>query len=321
MPNLDGGHYFYTGLFPVCRDPVKREDGSITIPLLKLREALATLPNFSQVPEGDDPGGATDRLSPFARCRRTHFARFAVMDDPAYNGRDPTDAVKNAALSATGKGVDPLVHQPVDHFSRPWLLFATDFDAHEEADRDRWAEGLWDVMEPELRAVFANCGGFHEVHDRAGFAAYLRHGQLETTMSFNDYYIDPPAFAEPVKGILVMAGLLFAAIAAASIWLRAELDAGWPLIALGVVIALAAAIWLIYRQIMKKGALPFPTAPDSNLPSVLKGIYLRQKLTSFAIAQQGAEPEALHAAFGDFLRQTRPGDVAGPTQAPGVLRS
>ena len=321
MPNLDGGHYFYTGLFPVRRDPVARADGSITIPLLKLREALATLPNFSQVREGKDPGGATDRISPFARCRRTHFARFAVIDDPAFNGRDPTDAVKNAALGVIGKGVDPLVHQPVDHLSRPWLLFAADFDAADEGDRDGWAAGLWDRMEPELRAVFANCRGFDAVNSGPAFAAYLKHGQLETTMSFNDYYIDPLNFAQPIKGILLMAGALFAAILIVAIWLRAELEAGWPLIALGVVLGLAAAVWLAYRQIMRKGARPFPTAPDSDLPSVLKGLYLRQKLTDFAIAQQGAPPETLHAAFGDFLRSARPGDKSGPTQAPGVLRS
>jgi hypothetical protein len=321
MPNLDGGHYFYTGLFPVRRDPVARPDGSITIPLLKLREALATLPNFSQVREGKDIGGETDRISPFARCRSTHFARFAVIDDPAFNGRDPVDAIKNAALGALGKGVDPLVHQPVDHLSRPWLLFATDFDAHDEAGLERWAEGLWERMEPELRAVFANCRGFEHVSSAASFAAYLRHGQLETTMSFNDYYIDPLNFAQPMKRILLMAGALFAAILIGSIWLRAELDAGWWVIALGVVLGLAAAIWLAYRQTMSKGARPFPTAPDSNLPSVLKGLYLRQKLTDFAIDQQGAAPEALHAAFGDFLRQVRPANLDGPTQAPGVLRS
>jgi hypothetical protein len=321
MPNLDGGHYFYTGLFPVRREPVKRADGSITTPLLSLREALATLPNFSQVPEGKDPRGKTDRISPFARCRRTHFARFAVIDDPAYNGRDGIDAIKNAALSLVHRGVDPLVHQPVDHLSRPWLLFTADFDAKEAADRDRWAAGLWERMEPELKAVFAACRDFQRVDGGKAFAAYLAQGQLETTMSFNDYYVDPPGFATPIKGILAVAAGLALAIVAAGIWLRSRIDTGWWLIALAVLVGLAAAAWLAYRLVMRAGAKPFPTTPDGDLPSVLKGLYLRQKLTGFAIHEQGADPDALHAAFGKFLSETQPADLDGPTQAPGVLRA
>ena len=48
-------------------------------------------------------------------------------------------------------------------------------------------------MEPELRAIFRHCHGFTEGR-RTGedFAAYLAKGQIETTMSFNDYWIDPP---------------------------------------------------------------------------------------------------------------------------------
>lgn len=321
MPNLDGGHYFYTGLFPVRREPVKRADGSITTPLLSLREALATLPNFSQVPESRDPGGKTDRISPFARCLRTHFARFAVIDDPAYNGRDGIDAVKNAALSVVHRGVDLLVHQPVDHLSRPWLLFTADFDAGEAGDRDRWAAGLWEVMEPELRAVFGACRGFDRVGSAAAFADYLAQGQLETTMSFNDYYIDPPGFATPMKGILAAAAAGAIALLALAAWLIARLNLGWWLLVPAVLVAAAAAVWLAYRLVMRAGAKPFPTAPDSDLRSVLKGLYLRQKLTGFAIAQQGADAQALHDAFGRFLVETRPGDVDGPTQPAGVLRA
>jgi hypothetical protein len=321
MPNLDGGHYFYTGLFPVRREPVKRADGSITTPLLSLREALATLPNFSQVPEGRDPGGRTDRISPFARCRRTHFARFAVIDDPAYNGRDGIDAVKNAALSLVHRGVDLLVHQPVDHLSRPWLLFTADFDAREPGDRDRWAIGLWERMEPELRTVFGACRGFDRVKSGAGFADYLAQGQLETTMSFNDYYIDPPGFATPIKGILAAAGALALAIVAVAVLLIVRLDLGWWVLVPALLVAVAAAAWLAYRLVMRAGAKPFPTAPNGDLPSVLKGLYLRQKLTAFAIAQQGADAQTLHAAFARFLEETRPGNVDGPTQPPGVLRA
>ena len=149
MPNLDGGHYFYTGLFPVRLDSVQRPDGSYTVPSHLLREALASLPNFSEA------SGAI-RTSPFARCRSTHFVRLAVIDQPEFNGRDPVDALLQAA-----KGIDLLAHQPVDHFSRAWLMFAADFDA------GRWRRARSLGRRPvgsdaarAARASSAHCEGF-----------------------------------------------------------------------------------------------------------------------------------------------------------------
>lgn len=313
MPNFDGGHYFYTGLFPVKLEPVERSDGSVTVPSHLLRETLACLPNYSQA-----PGAA--RISPFARCRTTHFARLAVIDEPAFNGRDPTDAIKGAI-----RGVDLLVHQPVDYFSRAWLMFTADFDADDDArgSRDRWARELWLPMERELRSIFVNCEGFEgKVDGPEAFAAYLARGQVETTMSFNDYWID--RFQAPTlsMGRLIVQGVAVLTLFLAGAWLATRaLGGGWPVWVGAGLVGLAAAIWSVYRLVMARGARPFPRAPDSDLPSVLKGLYLQQRLVRFASEHQGEPPDALHAAFGRFLAETEPANLDRPTQPPGVMRS
>jgi hypothetical protein len=317
MPNIDGGHYFYTGLFPIELEPVARPDGSVTVPSHLLREALASLPNFSQVREADDAARRTDRISPFARCRSTHFARLAVIDDPAFNGRDPVDAIKGAI-----KKVDLLVHQPVDHLSRAWLLFAADFDGADAGARDRWAAGLCQVMEPELRAIFRHCTGFDQVGDAQAFADYVRRGQLETTMSFNDYWIDPM----PGRSLsLAMIGLAVVVVLAAFLGLawfaEREWGGGWPVWVVGGLLGLGTGLWAAYKLVMARGSKPFATAPDSDLKSVLKSLFVQQHFTRFAIAQQGASAEQLHDAFERFLAETRPEDVDRPTQPPGVLHS
>jgi hypothetical protein len=310
MPNLDGGHYFYTGLFPVQLDSVQRPDGSYTVSSHLLREALASLPNFSE------SSGAI-RTSPFARCRSTHFVRLAVIDEPEFNGRDPVDALKQAA-----KGIDLLAHQPADHFSRAWLMFAADFDAVDAGARDRWAAGLWDLIQPELRAIFGHCEKFDEVGDGAAFAAYVARGQVETTMSFNDYWIDPLPFpslsAGAILGTIAGALALFLALG----WLvHRQYGAGWWVWVAAALLGIAAGLWAAYRLVVARGSRPFPTAPDSDLKSVLKGLYLQQHLVRFAIAHQGADPAELHAAFGRLVAETQPANVDQPTQKPGVLHA
>ena len=313
MPTCDGGHYFFTGLFPVRLEPECAPSGSWTAPSHILREALATLPNSSEY------GDPEIRMSPFARSRRTHFARFAVIDDPAFNGRDGEDAIKQAIA-----GVNLLAHQPVDHLAQPWLLFAAEFDAPDGGDsrRDAWARELWETMEAELRAVFESCCGFDEVGDADGFAAYLAQGQIETTLPFNDYWIDPPPIPTLSMARIAAQGLAVLAVFLVAAWLiDRELGGGWPVWVAAILIGAAAALYAVYRLIMRRGAAPWPTAPNSDLKSVLKSIYLQQHFVRFAIAQQGASPEALHAAFGRFVAEMKPSDVDGPTQAPGVVKS
>ncbi|HEX8525614.1 AtpZ/AtpI family protein [Allosphingosinicella sp.] len=313
MPTFDGGHYFFTGLFPVKLKAECRPNGSWTAPSHILREALATLPNASEY------GRPDVRRSPFARCRSTHFARLAVIDDTAFNGRETADAILQAV-----QGVDLLAHDPVDHLRQPWLIFVVDFDSPDgsDASRDEWARGLWDVMEPELRAVFANCCEFDSVTDGASFARYLARGQIETHLPFNDYWIDPPTIpALGVGRMLAQAGIVLALVLGGAWLIDREWGGGWMLWTAAVLIGIALALYAVYRLILSRGERSWPAAPNSDLKSILKSVYVQQHFTRFAIAQQGASPEALHEAFGRFLAETQPANLEAPTQAAGAVRS
>jgi hypothetical protein len=312
MPNFDGGHYFYTGLAPVRRPSVRRADGSVTSPSHIVREALAFLPNYSQAKD-------VTRVSPFARSTRTHFVRIAVIDDPAFNGRDTADSILQAV-----KGVNLLEHQPVDHLSRPWILFEADFDVPDgtAASRDAWAAEMWNLCDAELRAVFEHCHGFETVKDGASFAAYLARAQIETTKSFNEYYMDVPKLASLSMSRLLGQTIGVLALFLIAAWLISrQFHVGWWLWAVAIVLGLGAGLWATYKLVMGRGAKPFPSAAGGDLPSVLKSLYLQQRFSQFATDHQGDTPERLHAAFGTFLADHDPANAARPTQAPGVLNS
>lgn len=314
MPNIDGGHYFLTLICPVKLGEVANPDGTVTTHSHILRQELANLPTAQQSQVTIDTG----LNSPFARCRRTHFLRLVVIDQPMFNGRDPSNPLVNAV---TGK--NPLVHQPFDVLSRPWLMLSADFDLRtNEPDQglQSWAEGLWTQSEAEMRAIFAHCHGFDAVADARAFAAYLARCQIETTMSFNDYWPGRPPLASQSIKQLGFAGLAIAAGIAALLWLLlSPASMLWllPFAILGLGVGIAAVVarlWMV-------GSKPFPPAPDSDLKSVLKSLHVQQKFGFFAEAVQGMDDAALHASFAQFLADTRPDDLDSPTQSPGVIRS
>jgi hypothetical protein len=314
MPNLDGGHYFLTILAPVRSDPVRRTDGSITAASHALREALACLPTAAQSLASLE----SQRPAPFARSLRTHFVRLVVLDQPHFNGRDPSNAIVQSL-----RKTDLLAHQWVDHLTAPWLVMAVDFDATDEVDHGLhgYLMHLWDVMQPELRAIFTYCHGFDaRVVTAQDFAAYIRDCQVETTMPFNDYWtvpFAPPALSLPQigAGAVATGAVLVALIWAGLTALGASLCWLW----LGVPLAVVLALLLTYAFVMQRGARPFPAAPDADLASVLKALYLQQRFAQFAGAHQLDPAAGLHQAFGDFLKTTRPADLAGPTRVPGAI--
>ncbi|MGA2044446.1 MAG: hypothetical protein ABSG83_13870 [Roseiarcus sp.] len=330
MPTFDAGHYFLTCLVPVLTGPI-REAGVETSPAQALRKRLACLPTAAQTPER---GGGR---SPFARNARTHFARLVVIDDVAYNGRDLRDTLWSAARRDT-----LTLAQPQDHLTCPFLLFAVDFDAASGADgeRDSYLAELWRTAEPELRGVFGLCRGFAEaVTDERSFAAYLARGQLETTMSFNDYYVDPPNLPVWATGRFKWAAIASAAafalgLAATLALFVAELF-GRPMVselrwAVGLTVLGAAALALVgaaaYASVMAAGARPFPAAPDADLPTVLEALHLQRRFTRFAIDRQGqaaaddaASAQRLYDEFGRFIAENRPGEPDAARQAPGVI--
>lgn len=313
MPSFDGGHYFLTALIPVRTDLKEVRGGVPTSHADALRTALTTLPTALQTP-------ACIRMglnSPFARNDRTHFTRLVVIEDVMYNGRDPQDALLTAI-----KGPNPVIPQPVDHLNCPFLMWSVDFDprnAAGEGEPASYLRELWGQMEPELRAVFGNCLGFDQVADADGFARYIIRCQLETTMPFNDYWITAPPL--PSLSIAVLAGPAILAAVALVVGL-AGWAFGWdlgPWLAGIGAVGLVGGLIYAYALIMRRGAQPFPAAPNSDLRSVLKALYLQRHFTDFIIDQQGKDATTLHLAFGAFLAQHRPADLAGPTQPPGVV--
>jgi len=322
MPNFDGGHYFLTVLIPVLTDTVQdpRSTSTATSHAHALREALVALPTALQTL-------ATEHIglnSPFARDGRTHFARFAVIDDAAYNGRDKRDPIRVALL-----GPDPVTADPVDHLPHPYLLFAADFDAAsgDAAELNAYLRGLWSVMQPEWRSILEHCHGYDRVDGPDGFAALITACQVETTMPFNDYWTGGPQLtAMPLGPLLAPVGIAAGALLLGLVGaLLAVMMGGgarfWLMLALLGLIALPITAGIVVWQLSSKAREAFPTAPRSDLPGVLKALYLQQAFTRFAIDQQGRDPAALHVAFGAFLRTNRPEDMTAPTQQRGVVRS
>jgi len=338
MANFDAGSYFLTTLAPIRPGATQDIDGSTVSFRQRLATTLATLPTALQSP-------ATERTgvqSPFAQSLRTHLCRFAIIDDAIYNGRPPRNPVLTSLF-----GPDPIVADRPDRLNAAYLMFTAEIDAvtedgaalpatlsqaEQDAVRDAWARDIWAKMPETVAAIWGNCVGFQSVDGPDSFARYLARCQVETTMPFHDYWIAPPDLPRlPVK--------LIAAVALAPLAALALSLAGWaagaqkvPLLGLAVdwapwptagwaALASAAALWGVYRYAMAHGARPFPPPARADLPSVLKALFVRERLADFAIAQQGADAEALHKAFGAFLAACKPEDATGPTQPPGVVRA
>jgi hypothetical protein len=322
MPNIDGGHYFLTALIPILLSDEVGEGGSIECPSNSLRKLLALMPTTGGGPEPTLYGseGVDSYASPFARNDLNHFVRFAVIEDINYNGR-----INGNGLIEALRGVNPAELQPVDHLSRPYLLFAAEFDPNRAGapEPDVYLDRLWTTMNVELHDIFKHCFHFDEVRTSGDFVRYIRRCQLETTMPFNDYWIDPL----PLKNLSLPAPIGMALL----IWglftfgISRLLPGGlnpfllWPLAALlGFVPALIPALFIFGFAVRAGAAKPFPTAPDSDLKTILKALHLQRAFIDFAIANQGAPPDALQSAFGDFLDQNRL-HAPSPTQSPGVV--
>jgi hypothetical protein len=313
MPDIDGGHHFLTLLAPVRLGDIDGPDGAVTTHARLLRRELATLPTARQSAVSVE----TDLDSPFARCTRTHFLRLVLLDQPMWNGRDPVNP-----LAAAVRRIDPLVHQKFDVLSRPWLLLAADIDVTDEPDRGltSWAEGLWRLSGPEMRAIFAHCHGFEAVDSPGAFAERLLRCRVPTTMSFNDYWPGRPPLKGETFGRLAFGILALAAGVTALLWALLQPASLWwlpPLLVLGLAAGVAVAAWRLWTL----GGKAFPPAPDSDLPSVLKALHVQQRFALFAADVQAKTPAERHAAFGRFLGRVRPADVSAPTQKPGVIRS
>jgi hypothetical protein len=160
------------------------------------------------------------------------------------------------------------------------------------------------------------------------FASYRAKAHIETTMSFNDYWIDPPnlpLLSVPVMAVIALVPALLLAVVAGywrwgmPHWPHRFDGGGILLVLLAFLIGLAIGVWILIRIISARGAKSYPAGAGSDLPGVLKSLHVQQRFTGFAIEQQAASPADLHAAFGRFIAEVRPDALDGPTQSPGVV--
>lgn len=334
MPNLDGGHYFLTVLAPIRVVPLEGDVGRSYAHRQQLAQKLALIATGRQT--AASPEGAWS--SPFARNTLNHFARFVIIDAPAFNGRTPGDTLVNLV-----RKINPLAGQSVDRLGTAFLLFAADIDAPTDGSDplEAYAAALWATMRRDLEEVFSHCVGFDAITSAPAFCTYLRRCQVETTMPFNDYWPDglPVGDAQLPLGALKPAAIV--AGAALVLWLVALLlngiftvfgggggfahavavVSGWGALVVPLLILTALiAAFGVYRKVTGLASAPLPTAPGSDLPAVLKSLFIQQSFTGFAIGAQGLNDAALHARFGAFLNAVQPAEPA-PTQGPGEIRA
>ncbi|MFD1343833.1 hypothetical protein [Litorisediminicola beolgyonensis] len=328
MADFDSGHLFLTYLIPIKAGGPK-DDVSYR---QKVRIELARLPPAHQSPATQK----TKYAAPFARNTRTHFARMFVLDDVVSNGRNRQDV-----LVATVRGVNTIDPEHVDRLNSAYLVFTADIDAVEEdgdplpatlsPERQKrarlsYARLLWDTMGEEIEAIFGNCHGFESVTSAAEFGAYLERCHVETTMPYHDYYLELPKFNDlPLKLLIGVVAVPAAVAVLALVLALFGMGSLWGLSTLliavvGIVATVAAFIGAV-RYANANGAKPLAPGRHDDLRTVLKALYTQQAFADFVADHQGESPERLHAAFGDFIARHAPGDVAQPTQRPGVISS
>ena len=62
----------------------------------------------------------------------------------------------------------------------------------------------------------------------------------------------------------------------------------------------------------------FNGSNDEPLAEQLKGLYLKQEFSKFVYKHQGEDAATLQKAFGEFVAQAKPANLAGPTWKPGA---
>jgi hypothetical protein len=319
MPTFDSGRCFLTALLPIKTMEIVDNNGMSNSPIHMVRDALAVLPTARQ----SQVMGLSSKISPFVRNPHTHFARFVVIEDVVFNGRMPTDAILDQSDRTVGRRIDQL--------PCPYLLFTADFDAPNGTVEElrSWLRSVWTDMRADLAPVFIHCYGYAANSGTAdAFADYIIGCQVETTMPFNDYWPDYPPLTSMSVPLLIASGVLMALAVGALLWGLASYFGRvkwlWPWLYCAEVLAIVlaaflAGLYVAYRLVMGHGVRPFPMAPNSDLPSVLKALYLQRQLISFAIEMQGKDEQTLYRSFGDFLQEHQPHDTKIKTQEPGVI--
>ena len=99
--------------------------------------------------------------SPLARVPRTHFGRWVIVPQPAFEGA-------------------PMHPDP---FKSQYLLFSACFDG----DLPSYLDDLCSLIGEECDLVWSHCAGYPGTAERAAFARYLQHNQIDTEVYFSAY--------------------------------------------------------------------------------------------------------------------------------------
>lgn len=99
--------------------------------------------------------------SPFAQVPSTHFARWVIVPQPAYQG-------------------PPMRPDP---WKSEYLIFTACLDG----DLGSYLDDLCLLIGPDVDAVWRHCVGYPGSDDRAAFARYMRHNQIATEVYFAAY--------------------------------------------------------------------------------------------------------------------------------------
>lgn len=309
MANYDAGHYFLTVMAPLQRDAFVMVDGVRRSVIDHVRHMLATLPTAQQDHFSEESG----LMSPFARVPGTHFAHLFVIDTLHYNGRRPSNPIIDLL-----ENVQLTIPEEVDALPHAYLVLAADFDAPDGSDDAlrAYTDGLWAHMAAELRMLYRHCDGFGDVRDAATFFAFVKQGQVHTNLPFNDYWTYEPRMPSPTRWMAAASALMVVLAVMALHW-GIWPGGGWSLF-FTTLLALAAVNIAIVARF---GLTPFPAAPDSDLPSILKALHVQQSFLQFGIDNLGKGGAELRSAFDAYCETNRPLDVDGPRQKPGVLWS
>ncbi len=99
--------------------------------------------------------------SPFRQVPRTHFARWVILPQPAFEGPP----------------------QRPDPWKSQYLIFTSCFDG----DLESYLGDLCAFIGPVVDAVWQHCVAYPGSDDPAAFARYMRHNQIDTEVYFAAY--------------------------------------------------------------------------------------------------------------------------------------
>jgi len=171
MPSHEAGYYQLTALLPIKAGPYTsfacQENGSVSSDrnqsyVHHLKDYLNQLSDsFLKNIDSKSPGLPTMHI--FDHTRRTHFARFVVIDRLFYNGRRRNDSLIDF-FRTLAAGKDLLSKKDsIDELESPYLLITIDFDCHPSSTscvQDYLSE-LWPYASQELTEIFHHCEGFN----------------------------------------------------------------------------------------------------------------------------------------------------------------